>query len=348
MVSNHGNRQCATYLQVSVNFFSAYTMYSVQNQTNPANFYSWYGDNTGRYAKRYAHFTSIASDPTYNAYQALCDDAGLFLDSFLQVHPTGSHRLALTSVAALPVCRGGLLNFRCTRTPPVQVIEDTKLGFKLIKDTIASYQSVTDSSLVADDSSKIQTWVIQQSKTANLNLAPYYRNWGWPLTNVTLTSLANLPLYTIMPSPPPSPPAPPPPSPPPAPPIALPPMTLADYQQLAAGTGGLNTAPYYMSGHYLHGQAMALAVPPGGTAPLISANKYGNGRLLHAGHEGILYNTILATSGLGALMKNAALWASSNKAAGIRVAGSESGLTTSLVQQLADSVRCVHVYFCLW
>ena len=127
-------------------------MYSVQNQTNPANFYSWYGDNTGRYAKRYAHFTSIASDPTYNAYQALCDDAGLFLDSFLQVHPTGSHRLALTSVAALPVCRGGLLNFRCTRTPPVQVIEDTKLGFKLIKDTIASYQSVTDSSLVADDS----------------------------------------------------------------------------------------------------------------------------------------------------------------------------------------------------
>ena len=128
--------------------------------------------------------------------------------------------------------------------------------------------------------------------------------------------------------------------PPPAPPVEQPPMTLADYQQLAAGTGELNTAPYYMSGHYLHGQAMALAVPPGGTSPLISANKYGRGRLLHAGHENILFNSNIATSGLGALMKNAALWASSNKAAGIRVAGSESGLTSGLVQQLANSV-CV-------
>ena len=226
----------------------------------------------------------------------------------------------------------------------LQVVEDTKLGFKLIKDTIASYQNVTDSSLVANDSAKIQTWVIQQSKTANLNLAPYYRNWGWPLTNATMASLANLPLYTIMPSPPPSPPAPPPPSPPPAPPIALPPMTLVDYQQLAAGTGPLNTAPYYMSGHYLHGQAMAIAVAAGGTAPIISVSKYGHGRLLHAGHEGILFHGNLASSGLGALMKNAALWASSNKTAGIRVAGSESGLTSGLVQQLADSVRYMNVY----
>ena len=96
-------KQAIVCLQVTVNFFSAYTMRTVQNQTNPANFYSWYGDDyTGRYSNRYAHFTSIASDPSYNAYQALCGDAGLFLDSFLQVCSVDCKRKPAFALAASP------------------------------------------------------------------------------------------------------------------------------------------------------------------------------------------------------------------------------------------------------
>ena len=38
-----------------------------------------------RYFNRRAHFSSIAINPAYDAYHALCSDPGLYLDSFLQV-----------------------------------------------------------------------------------------------------------------------------------------------------------------------------------------------------------------------------------------------------------------------
>ena len=41
----------------------------------------------------------------------------------------------------------------------------------------------------------IQTWIRQQSKVARLNLAPYYKAWGWPVAADTESALSALPAY---------------------------------------------------------------------------------------------------------------------------------------------------------
>jgi hypothetical protein len=51
-------------------------------------------------------------------------------------------------------------------------------------------------------------WVAMQSMEAGLNLGPYYKAWGWPVTAETLNLLAKLPTYGA-PNPLPYPPQPP-------------------------------------------------------------------------------------------------------------------------------------------
>ena len=52
----------------------------VRNQTNPANFYGWYGkDMTSRATNRAGYFSRGS------IYSELCGSASLYLDSFLQV-----------------------------------------------------------------------------------------------------------------------------------------------------------------------------------------------------------------------------------------------------------------------
>jgi hypothetical protein len=50
--------------------------------------------------------------------------------------------------------------------PNMQLIEDGGYGFELIRDTIASYKSLTEEQMPRTDEDKIQTWAVQQSKVA--------------------------------------------------------------------------------------------------------------------------------------------------------------------------------------
>ena len=47
-----------------------------------------------------------------------------------------------------------------------------------------------------DDAERIQAWVVRSSRVAKVNLVPFYRSWGFPLTNATVTALAALPRWT--------------------------------------------------------------------------------------------------------------------------------------------------------
>lgn len=79
--------------QVTVNFFSAYVMDTVNPELgDPSNFYgAWGGDHTTRYAQRAAHFA--AGSP----YSALCAEGSLYMDSFFQVGA-----LQKCQIAAIP------------------------------------------------------------------------------------------------------------------------------------------------------------------------------------------------------------------------------------------------------
>jgi hypothetical protein len=52
----------------------------VRGSNNPANFYGWFDDTVSREANRKAYFSKGGND-----YSALCNDAALMLDSYLQV-----------------------------------------------------------------------------------------------------------------------------------------------------------------------------------------------------------------------------------------------------------------------
>ena len=75
------------------------------------------------------------------------------------------------------------------------MIEETGLGFKLLRDTIASYATLSEAEKPQGVDAVIQTWIRQQSKVAGLNLATYYKGWGWPVAAATESALAALPAY---------------------------------------------------------------------------------------------------------------------------------------------------------
>jgi hypothetical protein len=74
------------------------------------------------------------------------------------------------------------------------LVEDTKKGMQLMRDTITSYANIPNDQTPSTDDEKIQTWVIQQSKAAGMNLAAYYKAWGWPVSAATEDTLAGLSL----------------------------------------------------------------------------------------------------------------------------------------------------------
>ncbi len=93
-----------------------------------------------------------------------------------------------------------------------------------------------------------QYWIKRQSQVAQLNMAPYYKAWGWPVEAATEAALAALPVYQLPAYSPPSPPTPPPPPSPPAPPVAPSSIGAADYQALAAGVGTVATSERWKRG----------------------------------------------------------------------------------------------------
>jgi hypothetical protein len=82
----------------------------------------------------------------------------------------------------------------CCHAPSLQIAEDSGYGLDLIRDTIASYASLTEKPTTDDD--KLQTWVKQQSKVLGRNLSPYFKKWGWPVSAATESALAYLPTWT--------------------------------------------------------------------------------------------------------------------------------------------------------
>jgi hypothetical protein len=82
----------------------------------------------------------------------------------------------------------------------------------------------------------------------------------------------------------------------------------------------------------LTGTAFAVANPK--NLPIIAANRYGVGRVIHFGHEGML-NACCSGTGLGGLVGNAAEWVAGCKSVGIRVASGDSLGTTVRNQLLA-------------
>jgi hypothetical protein len=119
---------------------------------------------------------------------------------------------------------------------------------------------------------------------------------------------------------------------------------VADFDALSQGLTTLATAPTAISRQYLFGTAMAVAVANDG-GPMVSANRYGLGRVIHFGHEGMLSSCCLGT-GVGGLVANAAQWAAGGKAAGIRVAHHGSGMSTvvaNLVAKVCYAWALMHV-----
>jgi hypothetical protein len=106
----------------------------------------------------------------------------------------------------------------------------------------------------------------------------------------------------------------------------LSPSQIADFKDLSKGLTTLATATYYSSRHVLLGSApMAVAVASDGS-PIVSATRYGAGRAIHFGHDGMMSDRCCTGTGLGGLVANAAQWSAGTVTSGIRVA--QFGMST--------------------
>jgi hypothetical protein len=174
----------------------------------------------------------------------LCGNAGLYLDSFLHI------------------------------------AEMSKFGLDLLRLTIKGYQSLAPADAPVTEDDRINLWVKMSSKAANLNLSPYYKAWGWPVTAATEAALAKLPAWKA-PLSPPSPPKPsrrPPPAPParPSPPSSYPPR-CSDYSALTVGVKPSVDPGQAVSRLLMWGSAIPLLAGASGDY-YAAASRYGLGR----------------------------------------------------------------------
>jgi hypothetical protein len=109
---------------------------------------------------------------------------------------------------------------------------------------------------------------------------------------------------------------------------------LQDWAALTANVGSIESSAFTASKQHLFGsQAFAVAVDGDGS-PIISAARYGGGRVVAFGHEGML--AAGATGSLFKLISNAATWAAGKQP--IKVAGS-SGWGAEVAARLAQVSR---------
>ena len=92
---------------------------------------------------------------------------------------------------------------------------------------------------------------------------------------------------------------------------------IEDFTVLSQGLTTLAAGSIYISRLHLYGTAIAVAVANDG-GPMVAANRYGSGRLIHFGHESMISSCCSGT-GIGGLVSNAAQWAAGAKTTGIRV-----------------------------
>lgn len=108
-----------------------------------------------------------------------------------------------------------------------------------------------------------------------------------------------------------------------------------DFASITSGVGTIATSAHTASRQCLYGtQAFAVAID-GDKLPLISAARYGSGRVIQFGHEGMLTTSI--SSELFKLVRNSAIWVS-GKASGVRIAG-----MTSWGSNIASSISSVRI-----
>jgi hypothetical protein len=119
---------------------------------------------------------------------------------------------------------------------------------------------------------------------------------------------------------------------------------LADFNALSQGLITLATGSISISRQHLFGTAIAVAVANDG-GPMVSANRYGLGRVIHFGHESMLSSCCSGT-GLGGLVANGAQWAGGDKTSGIRVAHHGSGMSTVVTNLVAKvgGISCTVVH----
>jgi hypothetical protein len=80
-------------------------------------------------------------------------------------------------------------------------MEEGGFGFGLLKRTIDSYRAMPAAAAplvrLDTDAGKLNSWVVLQSHTAGFNMGPYYKGWGWPVSDAVMASLASLPAFVL-------------------------------------------------------------------------------------------------------------------------------------------------------
>jgi hypothetical protein len=112
---------------------------------------------------------------------------------------------------------------------------------------------------------------------------------------------------------------------------------IGDFNALSQGLTTLATGSIITSRLHLYGTAIAVAVANDG-GPIVSANRFGSGRVVHSGHEAMVTSCCVGT-GLGGLVVNAVQWSAGSTTSGIRVAQYGIGMAT-VVKNLVLRVSC--------
>ncbi|AQQ08702.1 hypothetical protein L21SP3_00491 [Sedimentisphaera cyanobacteriorum] len=70
-----------------------------------------------------------------------------------------------------------------------------EFGWEPYKKVFRKYEKMDSNELPKNDSERINRWVLLFSQTVKKNLVPFFRGWGWPVSEETAGKLKNLPVW---------------------------------------------------------------------------------------------------------------------------------------------------------
>ncbi|OXU15832.1 M60 family metallopeptidase [Sedimentisphaera salicampi] len=70
-----------------------------------------------------------------------------------------------------------------------------EFGWEPYKKVFRKYEKMNPEDLPKNDSERINRWVLLFSQTVEKNLVPFFRGWGWPVSNKTAEKLNSLPVW---------------------------------------------------------------------------------------------------------------------------------------------------------
>jgi hypothetical protein len=68
-------------------------------------------------------------------------------------------------------------------------------GWALFTDLNREYIALAENERPANESARIQRWIVRSSLRANRDLVPFYTSWGFPITDATRAATAGLPAW---------------------------------------------------------------------------------------------------------------------------------------------------------